>query len=91
MPHVTLSEGVTPIDISENAYAGKTESSRLDVAKTSFEVCRENIRQALVNLDPANAETYNANAQTYSEQIKQVDQKLQKTVVQKFQRIDVLW
>jgi manganese transport system substrate-binding protein len=81
VPHVTLSEGITPIDISEDAYAGKPNPHAWMSPKLALKYV-ENIRQALVNLDPANAETYNANAQTYSEQIKQVDQKLQKTVAE---------
>ncbi|MGB3640404.1 MAG: metal ABC transporter substrate-binding protein [Rivularia sp. (in: cyanobacteria)] len=81
VPHVTLSEGVTPIDISEDAYAGKPNPHAWMSPKLALKYV-ENIRKALVNLDPANAETYNANAQTYSEQIKQVDKKLQKTVAE---------
>ena len=81
VPHVTLSEGVTPIDISKDAYAGKPNPHAWMSPKLALKYV-ENIREALVNLDPANGETYNANAQTYSEQIKQVDEKLQKTVAE---------
>lgn len=81
VPHVTLSEGITPINIGEDAYAGKPNPHAWMSPKIALKYV-ENIRQALVNLDPANAETYNANAQTYSEQIKQVDEKLQKTVAE---------
>lgn len=79
VPHVTLSEGITPIDISEDAYAGKPNPHAWMSPKLALSYV-ENIRAALVKLDPANAETYNTNAKAYSQQIKQVDKKLQKTV-----------
>ena len=79
VPHVTLSKGITPIDISEDAYAGKPNPHAWMSPKLALKYV-ENIRDALVNLDPANAETYTANAQTYSAQIKQIDKKLQNTV-----------
>ena len=79
VPHVTLSEGITPIDISEDAYAGKPNPHAWMSPKLAVKYV-ENIRNALIKLDPGNAETYTANAQAYSEQIKQIDRKLQKTV-----------
>lgn len=36
----------------------------------------ENIRKAFVELDPENAETYNANAEAYSEKLKTIDKEL---------------
>lgn len=79
VPHVTLTEGITPIDISSDAYRGKPNPHAWMSPKLALKYV-ENIRDALVNLDPANAETYTANAQAYSEQIKQLDKKLQNTV-----------
>ncbi|MEO1429867.1 MAG: metal ABC transporter substrate-binding protein [Cyanobacteria bacterium J06632_19] len=79
VPHVTLTQGITPIDISEDAYAGKPNPHAWMSPKLAVKYV-DNIRDALVNLDPANAETYTANAQTYSEQIKKIDRKLEKTV-----------
>ena len=81
VPHVTLTEGITPIDIAEDAYAGKPNPHAWMSPKLALKYV-ENIRNALVNLDPANAETYTANAQAYSEQIKQIDKKLENTVKQ---------
>ncbi|MEO1377910.1 MAG: metal ABC transporter substrate-binding protein [Cyanobacteria bacterium J06635_10] len=81
VPHVTLTEGITPIDIAEDAYAGKPNPHAWMSPKLALKYV-ENIRDALVNLDPANAETYTANARAYSEQIKQIDKKLQDTVKQ---------
>ena len=79
VPHVTLSEGITPIDISEDAYAGKPNPHAWMSPKLAVKYV-ENIRDALTKLDLANAETYTTNAQAYSKQIKEIDQKLQKTV-----------
>ena len=79
VPHVTLSEGITPINISEDAYAGKPNPHAWMSPKLALRYI-DNISAALVKLDPVNAETYNANAKAYSQQIKQVDLKLQKTV-----------
>lgn len=79
VPHVTLSEGIIPIDISEDAYVGKPNPHAWMSPKLALNYV-ENIREALVKLDPANAETYNANAKAYSQQIEQIDEKLQKTV-----------
>ncbi|MEL6164914.1 MAG: metal ABC transporter substrate-binding protein [Cyanobacteria bacterium J06628_3] len=79
VPHVTLTEGITPIDISEDAYRGKPNPHAWMSPKLALKYV-ENIRAALVNLDTANADTYTANAKVYSEQIKQIDKKLQNTV-----------
>ena len=74
-----MSEGIAPIDISEDAYKGKPNPHAWMSPKLALKYV-ENIRAALVNLDPANADTYTANAKAYSEQIKQIDKKLQNTV-----------
>ncbi|MEM7725338.1 MAG: metal ABC transporter substrate-binding protein [Cyanobacteria bacterium P01_A01_bin.45] len=79
VPHVTLSEGITPVNISTDAYAGKPNPHAWMSPKLALTYV-ENIREALVKLDPANAQTYNNNAKAYSEQIKKIDDKLQKTV-----------
>ncbi|MEM9927021.1 MAG: metal ABC transporter substrate-binding protein [Cyanobacteria bacterium P01_D01_bin.50] len=79
VPHVTLSEGITPINISEDAYAGKPNPHAWMSPKLALDYV-ENIRKALVELDPVNADTYNNNAKAYSEEIKKIDDKLQKTV-----------
>ncbi|MDA0267985.1 MAG: zinc ABC transporter substrate-binding protein, partial [Cyanobacteria bacterium] len=42
----------------------------------------ENIRQAFVELDPDNADTYNANAAAYSEEIRAIDQQLRTDLAQ---------
>ena len=49
----------------------------MDVAEKNALIYVENIRQAFVELDPDNADTYNQNAAVYSEKIKQIDRQLQ--------------
>ncbi|NRB08508.1 MAG: metal ABC transporter substrate-binding protein [Richelia sp.] len=79
VPRVTLSQGITPINISEDAYAGKPNPHAWMSPKLAVKYV-ENIRDALIKLDPANAEIYTNNAQAYKEQIKKIDKKLQETV-----------
>lgn len=75
VPRVTLSDGVQPVNITEDAYQGKPNPHAWMSPKNAL-VYVENIRKALTELDPANAETYAANAASYSQNIKEIDQKL---------------
>jgi manganese transport system substrate-binding protein len=79
VPHVTLSEGIKPVEITEDAYKGKPNPHAWMSPQNAL-IYVENIRKALVNLDSANAETYNTNAKAYSQKIKEVDDKLRKAV-----------
>lgn len=79
VPHVTLSEGVQPVNITEDAYQGKPNPHAWMSPQNAL-IYVENIRKALVNLDPQNEATYNANAATYSQQIKEIDQKLRQAI-----------
>lgn len=75
VPHVTLSEGIQPISITEGAYQNRPNPHAWMSPKNAL-VYVENIRKALVKLDPANADTYNTNAANYSQQIKNIDSTL---------------
>jgi len=77
VPHVTLSKGVQPIDISEDLYKGKPNPHAWMSPQNAL-IYVENIRKALVELDPPHAATYNANAVAYSQKIKDIDQTLRK-------------
>ncbi|MEH2270964.1 MAG: metal ABC transporter substrate-binding protein [Nostoc sp.] len=79
VPHVTLSEGIKPVEITEDAYKGKPNPHAWMSPQNAL-IYVDNIRKALVNLDSANAETYNTNAKAYSQKIKEVDEKLRKSV-----------
>ena len=77
IPHITLSTGIKPVSIAEdtdkpNPHAWMSPQNALKYV--------ENIRQALVTLDPVNATTYNANAVAYSEQIRAIDAKLKNAI-----------
>lgn len=79
VPHITLSDGIKPVNIAEDAYKGKPNPHAWMSPQNAL-VYVENIRKALVDLDPANADTFNANAQAYSQKIKEIDQKLRKEI-----------
>lgn len=77
--HITLSEGVQPVNIAEDAYEGKPNPHAWMSPKNAL-IYVENIRKTLGNLDPVNAASYNANAAKYSEQIKAIDAKLKQAI-----------
>ena len=77
--HVTLSEGVQPVNIAENAYQGEPNPHAWMSPQNAL-VYVENIRKALGNLDPANASTYSANAAAYSQQIRAIDARLKQAI-----------
>ena len=62
IPSALLTEGVEPIPISEGSYANKPNPHAWMSPRNGL-VYVENIRQAFVQLDPANADIYNANAE----------------------------
>ncbi|MBD2568022.1 metal ABC transporter substrate-binding protein [Anabaena lutea] len=77
VPHITLSDGIQPVEIAENAYKGKPNPHAW-MSPQNAVIYVENIRKALVDLDPANADTYNTNAQAYSQKIQAIDKNLRK-------------
>jgi manganese/iron transport system substrate-binding protein len=77
VPGAVVSEGVEPIGITEGPYNGKPNPHAW-MSPTSALQYVENIRKALVQYDPDNAETYNKNAAAYADQIKALDAPLRK-------------
>ncbi|MDO9795528.1 zinc ABC transporter substrate-binding protein, partial [Glaesserella parasuis] len=67
-PAVVVTEGIEPISIYEGPYKDKPNPHAWMSTKNAL-IYIENIRQALVKYDPANAEAYNANAKTYADKI----------------------
>ncbi|MEO7412384.1 MAG: metal ABC transporter substrate-binding protein [Opitutaceae bacterium] len=65
VPNVVLTEGVEPIGIEEGPYTGKPNPHAWMSPRNAL-IYVENIRRALVQLDPPNAAIYNANAKAYS-------------------------
>ena len=75
VPHVTLTEGIQPISITEGLYQNKPNPHAW-MSPPNALIYVENIRKALVKIDPTNTSTYNTNAATYSQQIKEIDRTL---------------
>lgn len=65
VPSAVLTEGIQPIGIDEGPYTGRPNPHAW-MSPQNAKVYVENIRKALVKLDPANEATYNANAKAYS-------------------------
>ena len=65
VPSVVLTEGITPLGIEEGPYVGKPNPHAWMSPRNAV-IYVENIRRALVQLDPVNTATYNANASAYT-------------------------
>ena len=66
---VVVSKGVEPIGIAEGPYTGKPNPHAW-MSPDNAMIYVDNIRDAFVVADPANAETYKANAEAYKARIK---------------------
>jgi manganese/iron transport system substrate-binding protein len=77
VPSVVVSDGVEPMGITEGPYNGKPNPHAW-MSPSSALIYVENIRKALAEHDPRNAETYNKNAAVYAEKIKAMDAPLRK-------------
>lgn len=72
VPQAVVSEGVEPIGIGEGPYSGRPNPHAW-MSPDNALIYVENIRGALVEHDPDNAETYDANAAAYAEEIRALD------------------
>lgn len=81
VPHVTLTEGITPLPIASDAHQGKPNPHAW-MSPRLAKVYVENIRRALTRLDPAGAETYRRNAERYAAQLEALHKELQATLAQ---------
>jgi len=68
VPEVIVSAGITPIGIGEGPYNGKPNPHAW-MSPDNALIYVDNIRDALVKYDPANAETYRQNAAAYKQKI----------------------
>lgn len=75
VPSATLSDGITPIGISDGPYDGKPNPHSWMSPENAL-IYVENIRKALVEIDPSNEAIYNQNAEAYSQKIRQIDKPL---------------
>ncbi len=69
VPSAVVSDGVEPIDISEGPYSGKP-NPHARMSPNAALIYVDNIRDAFVKNDPANANIYKANAEIYKAKIK---------------------
>jgi len=65
VPSAVLSEGIEPMGISEGLYTGKPNPHAW-MSPANAVIYVENIRKAMVKMDPANEATYNTNAAAYA-------------------------
>jgi len=72
VPSAVLTEGIEPMGITEGPYIGKPNPHAW-MSPANAKVYVENIRRALVKVDPENAETYNANTASYIAKIDALD------------------
>lgn len=75
VPHVTLTEGITPVSISEGPYKDKPNPHAW-MSPANALVYVDNIAKALSDIDSENANYYTMQADSYKAQIKAVDQTL---------------
>lgn len=72
VPAAVATEGITPLPIHEGPYNGNPNPHAW-MSPSNALIYIENIRKALVQHDPDNAETYNRNAKAYAEKIAALD------------------
>ena len=73
VPGAVLTEGVTPMGITEGPYTGKPNPHAW-MSPANAVIYVENIRRALVKIDPANEAVYTANAAAYTAKIQALDE-----------------
>ncbi|WP_280302571.1 metal ABC transporter substrate-binding protein [Nocardia neocaledoniensis] len=64
VPHAVVSEGVAPMDISEDAYRGKPNPHAW-MSPVNAQIYVDNMVRAFSDLDPEHAEAYRANGAAY--------------------------
>lgn len=72
VPSAVVTEGIAPMGIAEGSYTGKPNPHAW-MSPANALIYVENIRKALVERDPENAETYNRNAADYAARITALD------------------
>ena len=75
VPSAVLTEGIEPIGIEEGPYLGKPNPHAWMSLQNAV-IYVENIRKALVKLDPANEAAYTTNATAYLAQFKAIEDRV---------------
>ena len=79
VPTITLSEGMEPLLITEDAYSGKPNPHAwMSPQRTMAYV--DHLERAFSQLDPAGAEVYAANASAYKAELQELDDELRNTI-----------
>lgn len=78
-PQAVLTEGIEPMGIGDGPYSGKPNPHAW-MSFSDAEIYVENIRKALVEHDPENAEIYNANARAYCAKIRALKAPIAKAI-----------
>ncbi|MCH9736078.1 MAG: zinc ABC transporter substrate-binding protein, partial [Actinomycetia bacterium] len=71
VPHVVVSDGVQPLNITEDAYAG-IPNPHAWMSPLNVQIYADNMASAFADLDPTHAQDYRANAAAYSTQLQEV-------------------
>lgn len=82
VPHAVVTEGIEPIDIASDAYAGKPNPHAW-MSPKNVQVYADNMAKAFAELDPEHATDYQANADAYKDKLQQV----QDTMVGEIQKV----
>ncbi len=72
VPGAVLTEGITPLGIEEGPYVGKPNPHAWMSLQNAV-IYVENIRKALVKIDPANEAAYTANATAYTAKFQAIE------------------
>ncbi|NDK90561.1 metal ABC transporter substrate-binding protein [Gordonia desulfuricans] len=75
VPHVVVSDGITPIDITSDAYAGKPNPHAW-MSPLNVGIYADNLAEAFAELDPDGADGYRANAAAYKNELAAVQKDL---------------
>jgi manganese/iron transport system substrate-binding protein len=79
VPRVVVTEGIEPLGIAEGPYSGKPNPHAW-MSPANAAIYVENIRKALVKIDPANAASYDANAAAYKAKLGALDSPIAATL-----------
>ena len=77
VPSAVITDGIEPMGITQGPYTGKPNPHAW-MSPVNALIYVENIRKALSEHDPANAETYRKNADAYAAQLRAIDEPLRK-------------
>lgn len=75
VPHVVVSDGVEPIDIAEDAYAG-LPNPHAWMSPVNAAIYVDNMVEAFSDLDPGNAAAYRTNGDAYKAELASVHEDL---------------